>query len=113
MEGLVFHTPMLDRVRNRGFFDREPFVLIDVGCSGGIDPPWRHFGPSLVVHGYDPNVAACEEAQAREPFPHVKYHPRFVGLPESHPFHRQRIEEQRRWPNPNPWDRITVFVSTK
>ena len=108
MEGLVSHTPMTDLLRERGVFDRHPFVLIDVGCAGGIAEPWRAFGPSLVAHGYDPDVDACEEAQARERFPHVRYHARFVGLPESHPFVQRRRAEAARWPDTNIWGRVTA-----
>jgi hypothetical protein len=64
MEGLTNHSPMTDLLRGRGVFDRYPFILIDVGCAGGIDHLWRAFGPSLVAHGYDPDVTACEEASA-------------------------------------------------
>jgi hypothetical protein len=108
MEGLVSHTPMTDLLRERGVFDRHPFVLIDVGCAGGIAEPWRAFGPSLVAHGYDPDVTACEEARAREHFPHVRYHARFVGLPESHPFVQRHRADAGRWPNTNIWDRVTA-----
>jgi hypothetical protein len=108
MEGLVPHTPMTDVLRGRGVFDRHPFVLIDVGCAGGIAEPWRAFGPSLVAHGYDPDVAACEEAQARELFPNVRYHARFVGLPESHPSVRRRRADAEQWPNTNIWGRVTA-----
>jgi hypothetical protein len=108
MEGLVLHTPMTDVLRGRGVFDRYPFVLIDVGCAGGIADPWRSFGPSLVAHGYDPDITACEEAQAREPFPEVHYHARFVGLPESHPFVQGRRADAGQWPNTNIWGRVTA-----
>jgi hypothetical protein len=108
MEGLVSHTPMTAVLRERGVFDRHPFVLIDVGCSGGIAEPWRAFGSSLIVHGYDPDVGACEEAQAREPFPHVRYHARFVGLPESHPFVQRRRAQTDQWPDTNIWGRVTA-----
>jgi Methyltransferase FkbM domain len=108
MEGLVSNTPMTDVLRERRVFDRHPFVLVDVGCAGGIAEPWRAFGPSLVAHGYDPDVAACEEAQAREPFPHVRYHARFVGLPESHPMVQRRLADGDRWPNTNIWGRVTA-----
>jgi FkbM family methyltransferase len=108
MEGLVYNAPMTDLLRQRGVFDRHPFVLIDVGCAGGIDEAWRSFGSSLVAHGYDPHIPACEEAQAREPFPHVRYHSRSVGLGESHPFVERCREEAGRWPNTNPWWRITA-----
>jgi methyltransferase FkbM-like protein len=108
MEGLVVNTPMTDLVRERGVLDRHPFVLVDVGCAGGIAETWRAFGPSLIAHGYDPDVAACEEAQARERFPHVRYHARYVGLPESHPFVQRRRAEAGQWPNTNIWGRVTA-----
>jgi hypothetical protein len=90
---------MTDLLRERGVFGSHAFVLVDVGCAGGIADPRRAFGPSLIAHGYDPDVAACEEAQAREPFPHVTYHARFVGLAESHPFVQRRRAEAERWPD--------------
>lgn len=108
MDVLVLHAPMTDLLRERGVFDRHPFVLIDVGCAGGIAEPWRAFSPSLIAHGYDPDVGACEEAQAREHFPHVHYHARFVGLPESHPFVQRRRAEADRWPDTNIWGRVTA-----
>ncbi len=114
MEGLVSHTPMTDLLRERGVFDRHPFVLIDVGCAGGIAEPWRAFGPSLVAHGYDPDVDACEEAQAREVFPGVRYHARSVGLPESHPVVQRRRAEAVNWPDTNIWGRVTAgYIATK
>jgi hypothetical protein len=108
MEGLVSHTPMTDVLRERGVFDRHPFVLIDVGCAGGVAEPWRAFGPTLIAHGYDPDVGACEEAQARELFPGVRYHARFVGLSESHPFVERRRAEVGHWPETNIWGRVTA-----
>jgi hypothetical protein len=108
MEGLVLHAPMTDVLRERGVFDRHPFVLIDVGCAGGIAETWRAFGSSLVAHGYDPDVTACEEAQAREPFPNVRYHARFVGLPETNPSVQRRRSDAGQWPNTNIWDRVTA-----
>jgi hypothetical protein len=77
---------MTGLLQKRGAFDRAPFVLIDAGCSGGIHPAWRAFGPSLVAHAYDPDVGACEDLQAREPFENVHYHARYIGLRETHPF---------------------------
>jgi hypothetical protein len=108
MEGLITHTPMTDLLRGRGVFDRHPFVLIDAGCAGGIDPAWRAFGPSLIAHGYDADVTACEEAQASEPFPNVRYHGRYVGLPETDAFVQQREANEARWPVTNIWDRVTA-----
>ena len=108
MELLSDHTPMTDALRERGAFERHPFVLVDVGCAGGIPPQWRAFGPALIVHGFDPDIAACEAAQAREPFPHVHYHPRFVGLPDSDLFVQRRRADAKRWPDTNIWSRVTA-----
>ena len=108
MEGLTNYAPMTGLLRERGVFDRAPFVLIDVGCAGGIDAAWRAFGPSLVARGYDPDVAACEEAQAREPFDNVLYQARYVGLGETHPFVEKRRADALRWPQTNIWGRITA-----
>lgn len=38
----------------------EPFVLLDVGASGGIAPTWSAFGDALIAHGFDPLVAEVE-----------------------------------------------------
>ena len=108
MDGITDHTPMTHLLRERGVFDRHPFVLIDVGCAGGIDDAWRAFGRSLVVHAYDPDIAACEDARARERFDHVAYHAQHVGLPETHPFVVGRREEASKWPNTNIWGRISA-----
>ena len=108
MDGLTTRAPMTELVRELGIFDRAPFVLIDVGCAGGIDDAWRAFGPTLVARAYDPDVAACEDAQTREPFRNVRYHARHVGLPETHPFAERRRAEATRWPNTNIWGRITA-----
>ena len=108
------HTPMTDAVRQRGVFDQHPFVLIDVGCAGGIAEAWRVFGPSLVAHGYDPDLAACDEARAREQFAGVHYHAAYVGLPESHPSVQRRRAEAAKWPNTNIWDRVTAgYLASK
>ena len=108
MEGLTTHAPMTDVLRARGAFDSAPFVLIDVGCAGGIDDAWRVFGSTLIARGYDPDVAACEEAAAREPFKNVRYHARYVGLRDTHPFAQKRNADATRWPQTNIWARITA-----
>jgi Methyltransferase FkbM domain len=99
---------MTELLQQRGVFDKHPFVVLDLGAAGGIDDAWRVFGPTLVAHGFDPDVSACDEAAAREPFPHVCYHARFVGLPDSHPYVRRRLAEAERWPDTDIWRRVTA-----
>ena len=60
MEGL-----RLDSAACRCIIDQleeEKFTLIDVGCSGGIDPIWQLFGPRLKAFGFDPNIGECKPA---------------------------------------------------
>ena len=45
---------------------KEPFVLLDIGCSGGINPMWRIFGDRLLALGVDPNIEEVERLKARE-----------------------------------------------
>ena len=35
----------------------DDFMLIDVGCSRGIDPAWRSFGGRLRAFGFDASLA--------------------------------------------------------
>ena len=54
MEGTANYVPVI------GYLSEIPllseFMLIDIGCSGGIDAVWRGFGPRLRALAIDPNV---------------------------------------------------------
>ncbi len=45
-------------------FAENPFVLIDVGCSGGIHEGWREFEPHLTAYGFEPSTTECSRLQA-------------------------------------------------
>jgi hypothetical protein len=62
VQGLVADAPMTALLCSRGALNRHPFVLIDVGCAGGIDDDWRAVGPTLVARVIDVDVAACSRA---------------------------------------------------
>jgi hypothetical protein len=57
----------------------EQFGLIDVGCSGGLDPRWRAFGPRLRALGIDASVTECERLRKAETNPGVEYVAAFVA----------------------------------
>lgn len=84
----------------------EMFVLIDVGCSGGINPNWRAFGESLIAHGFDPNISECRRLTELETLPGVVYIPAFVGLPDAHPVLAKK--KGRDYWSHNPWARLSV-----
>jgi Methyltransferase FkbM domain len=55
------------------------FSLLDIGCSGGIDPTFRHFGKHLRALAIDASVAECERLQKAETNPGIEYVAGFVS----------------------------------
>ncbi len=51
----------------------ERFTLLDIGCSGGIDPVWRDFEPRLQALGIDASQTECERLAGIERNPDVSY----------------------------------------
>ena len=72
-------APITRELVRGGLFASEPFVLVDVGCSGGIAAHWRAFEPALEAYGFDPLVRECERLNQLERNPRVRYLDRFVG----------------------------------
>ncbi|MDH3288402.1 MAG: FkbM family methyltransferase [Betaproteobacteria bacterium] len=62
-----------------GAFTTDPFVLIDVGASGGIENHWRLFEPDLHAFGFDPLVRECQRLNHKEKNDRVHYYDYFVG----------------------------------
>jgi hypothetical protein len=56
-----------------------PFRLLDVGCSGGLDPRWRAFGARLQAIGIDASRGECARLTKAETLPGVEYVPTFVA----------------------------------
>src|ERR1017187_6216900 len=65
-----------------GIFRDEPFSLVDVGASGGIQPFWRQFGDSLRAVAFDPLIKEMERLNSIEPNPSVRYVASLVGYRE-------------------------------
>ncbi len=51
----------------------EKFRLLDIGCSGGLDPLWRAFEPRLQALGIDASVTECKRLAGLEHNPDVSY----------------------------------------
>jgi FkbM family methyltransferase len=84
----------------------EPFVLLDVGCSGGILPAWRAFDSKLHAYAFDPNIDEVARLRGKETNPQIVYEEAFVGVPEGH-----RLSDQLKRPDlvrASPWDRLSV-----
>ena len=57
----------------------ERFALLDIGCSGGLDPKWRAFGDRLKALGIDASDSECRRLAAEERNPDVSYVAAFVS----------------------------------
>lgn len=79
-------------------------MLVDVGCSGGLDPGWRIFGDRLAAVGFDPAVGEIQRLTAAEINPKVRYVNGFVGLPLGHPLRGAALEPWRH----DPWGRLSA-----
>jgi hypothetical protein len=55
------------------------FSLLDIGCSGGIDPAFRAFGDRLRGLAIDASVAECERLQKAETHAGIEYVAAFAG----------------------------------
>ncbi|HET9387961.1 MAG TPA: FkbM family methyltransferase, partial [Gemmatimonadales bacterium] len=84
-------------------------MLVDIGCSGGINPLWRSFGSRLRALGIDPSLAEVERLTSAETHPGVRYLAALAGLPPDHAFVRQK---QGRGPFSRiPWNRLSTARS--
>jgi len=78
-----------------GHFAGEPFVLLDVGASGGISPMWDAFKPNLRAFGFEPLLAECARLN-QSSGPGIEFVPAFVaGSP---------VPEAQHHPMPQWWD---------
>jgi hypothetical protein len=78
------HTAYVDMVA--AALRTERFGLVDIGCSGGIEPTWRQFGDRLAAIGFDASVEEVRRLQADEAHPGVRYVAALVDIRPDHPF---------------------------
>jgi FkbM family methyltransferase len=90
MDNTNYAPKMTMAVAEAGLLADEPFTLVDVGCSLGIDSVWRFFGGHLRAFGFDPDIIECERLQRIESNPGIRYYPMAVGLPEDSDFLRAK-----------------------
>jgi hypothetical protein len=68
----------------------SPFRLLDIGCSGGLDPRWRAFGPKLQAIGIDASKAECARLAKAETQPGIEYVSTFVAGAADRPVDLER-----------------------
>jgi hypothetical protein len=104
VEGLANSCALLDYLAE--ITAPGAFFLLDLGCSGGIDRPWRRMRRRLRAIGIDPDVREIERLRSREKNPAVSYENAFAGLPLNHPFLLQK--QGRPQLERNPWPRLST-----
>jgi Methyltransferase FkbM domain len=107
MEGTATYVPVIGYLCET-LRDSE-FMLVDIGCSGGIDSVWRSFGTRLRALAIDPNIAEIERLKGVETHPGIRYLAAFARLPANHPFALQKAG--RGYWGRSPWERLSVVKS--
>ena len=110
MDNTNYTPKMTMAVAEAGLLGDEPFALVDVGCSQGIDLVWRSFGSHIRAFGFDPDIIECERLQGVETNPEIRYYPTAVGLPEDSEFLRTKAAYEATHPPYwlSVWGRSTV-----
>jgi hypothetical protein len=62
-----------------GALGAHRFRLLDIGCSGGLDPRWRAFGDRLQAIGIDASRGECTRLAKAEQLEGIEYVPAFVA----------------------------------
>ena len=73
----------------------EKFRLLDIGCSGGLDPLWRAFEPRLQALGIDASVTECNRLAGLERNPGVAYVAAFAARSADKPVTMDRNDRSR------------------
>ena len=92
-----WNPPLTQHLVAKGVFRDQPFCLVDVGASGGIDGYWEVFGPDLRAFGFDGLIKEVERLNAAAMNGNRRYYPYLVGdksyqaprgVPDTQPFPR-------------------------
>jgi len=71
---------LTNHVISGGFIRKDPFCLVDVGASGGIEYHWRAFGQDLCAFGFDRLINEVERLNAQSRTDgRIIYFPYLVG----------------------------------
>jgi FkbM family methyltransferase len=84
VDGMVNFCPLLDYAAEVSAGGE--FLLLDVGCAGGIDRRWRRLGRRLRAIGVDPNAEEIRRLTARENNSNVIYLNAAAAIQSDNPF---------------------------
>jgi hypothetical protein len=107
MDSSTAYAPVLSYLAARP--GAPEFMLVDVGCGGGIDPMWWRFGPRFRALAIDPNTEEINRLRREECRPGIEYLAAFAALPAAHPFARRKAGGSDA--GRSPWSRLAVARS--
>jgi FkbM family methyltransferase len=73
-----FNPPLTGALASAALFKEDPFFLVDVGASGGINSLWMALMPHLKAVGFEPLLAEVDRLNDQSPSPAIRYEPAFV-----------------------------------
>lgn len=74
----INYNGVLPNIFKKEKIDFEDCMLIDIGCSGGIESYWQSFGEKLNAIGFDPLVSEIERLNTSNKNPKVYYEEGFI-----------------------------------
>jgi len=89
---MVAFCPLLDYVAE--ISAANEFVIVDIGCAGGIDGRWRRLGRRLRAIGFDANAAEITSLTGREGSANVTYLNALATIDPNHPFAKKKQGQQ-------------------
>jgi FkbM family methyltransferase len=107
MEGIRAGAPIIGEIV-KGLME-EHVTVIDIGCSFGIDAPWREFGNRLRAFGFDPNIEEVKRLQAAEKQTNIEY----IAAHISESSGDGGATHACACPSRNPWARLSVAETLK
>src|SRR5262245_61163920 len=103
---------LTSRVLEQRLWGETPFVLLDVGCSGGIEGRWSVFGDRLAAVGFDPLVAEINRLNAANTAAGVRYEAAVVGYRTFDALFPPELRDDRRAARSNdPFPRVSAATA--
>lgn len=81
MSGIEVNTnPVMCRflIQNTDYFQKDPFILVDVGARDGFNAEWENFTDGARIYCFEPDIEECTRLNADAPS-HVTYIPTALG----------------------------------
>lgn len=94
LQNLNLSPRLTNYLVDKHFFKSKPFITVDIGARGGVDPIWMLYGDQVKIIGFEPDAEECQRlnkhaALNQQFFPYMLYKQKesktfyFTNLPAS------------------------------